>query len=327
MKRRAVATMRRPPDKDERRPPQPPFKESVADQDDQGSLASSFAHAADIAAVYAARGWHVFPVSPNVKQPAISDWPNLACADPKKVRAAWPVDHNIGISCGPSGLVVIDLDTTAGRALPPPWDIEIGVKDGLDVWAVLRERHDPDWRNWLSTHTVMTPSGGLHLYFRNPENATTSGQWRNTASRLGPMIDTRGAGGFVLAAGSVVDGKTYEILDDAEPACVPGWLAILLSNGKDALTRPPANALRAPDKYVAAAFKNEITAVASAWEGARNHQLNKSAFALARFVAAGQLDRDVVVGALTLAADQCGLIPSETAATIRSALVARGIRV
>jgi hypothetical protein len=90
--------------------------------------------------------------------------------------------------------------------------------------------------------------------------------------------------------------------------------------------KPPtlAKPLRQPDKYVTAAFEREIEAVAGAWEGSRNSQLNKSAYALARFVAANQLDRDVVIAALTHAAEACGLASTETARTIRSAFSARG---
>jgi hypothetical protein len=284
---------------------------------------------ADIAAEHAGRGWHVFPVLPGSKRPLINDWPTLACADPERVRAAWPANHNIGISCGPSQLVVVDLDVPVEpKPLPPPWDSEPGAHDGLDVWAVLRERHDPQWNQWLSTYTVATPRGGLHIYFRDDGTATRTGQWRNTTGALGPLVDTRASGGFVVGAGSVVDGKTYELLDDSDPVRPPGWLARLLTTPAAPVDNSPSTSLqptlRRPDKYVEAAVLAEIAAVAGAWEGARNNQLNKSAFALARFVAAGQLDRDVAARALRAAAVQAGLTSTEAVTTIRSAFNARG---
>lgn len=45
-----------------------------------------------------------------------------------------------------------------------------------------------------STYTVATPSGGTHLYFRQPSGA----ELRNTPATLGWRIDTRGHGGSSL---------------------------------------------------------------------------------------------------------------------------------
>jgi hypothetical protein len=280
---------------------------------------------AEIAASHAEGGWFVFPVLPNDKKPAIERWPELASADPAKVRAAWPAGHNIGIACGLSGLVVVDLDR--GKPLPPPWDAEPGVGDGCDVWAVLRERHDPTWPAWLSTYTVATPSGGLHLYFR-ARHAAGHPPFRNTTAGIGPMVDTRADGGYVLGAGSAIGGASYDVLDDCAPVWLPDWIVNLLllakTPDKPITTALPPRLVKAPDKYVNTAFEREIEAVAGAWEGGRNNQLNKSAYALARFVATGQLDRDLAVAALTRAAETCGLGTIEITRTLRSAFAARG---
>jgi hypothetical protein len=45
---------------------------------------------------------------------------------------------------------------------------------------------------------VRTPSGGLHLLFAHPGEGTGT-----TAGRLGPKIDTRGDGGYVIGPGTV----------------------------------------------------------------------------------------------------------------------------
>ena len=73
---------------------------------------------------------------------------------------------------------------------------------------------------------------GRHLYFRQPEQAIG-----NTVRRLGPGLDTRGDGGYVLAPPSVHPsgtlyawGRTAGVFADA-----PGWLFELLAhhaNGK-----------------------------------------------------------------------------------------------
>ena len=68
----------------------------------------------------AQRGWAVFPCRPGDKRPAVADWEGRACSDPDRVGRYWPSDHhNVGIACGPSRLVVIDLDTHS--PLPEDW--------------------------------------------------------------------------------------------------------------------------------------------------------------------------------------------------------------
>ena len=151
----------------------------------------------------------------------MSDWERRACADPDRVGRYWPsVQHNIGIACGPSQLVVVDLDTHGH--FPEDWRNLPGVRDGRDVLAQLAE-----WagKPWPSTYMVATANGGWHLYFTAPEGSGI----RNSASLLGPQVDVRAAGGYVVAAGSEVDGKPYEVLDagDAEP--LPGWVCQLLA--------------------------------------------------------------------------------------------------
>jgi hypothetical protein len=63
------------------------------------------------------------------------------------------------------------------------------------------------------TFTVTTPSGGTHLYFRAPVAAIA-----NSASRLGPLIDIRADGGYVLGPGSRVGGRSYTRTNATLPA-------------------------------------------------------------------------------------------------------------
>jgi hypothetical protein len=171
----------------------------------------------DAAIAAARRGWAVFPCRVGGKQPAVPDsWETRACADPDRVARYWPsLRHNVGIACGPSRLAVLDLDTHG--ELPEDWR-QPGIHDGRDVLAQLCE-----WARqpWPITHWVATPSGGWHLYFTAPEGS----QIRNSAGLIGPQVDVRAAGGYVVGAGSVVDGKPYEVLDDMPPAPLPGWIA------------------------------------------------------------------------------------------------------
>src|ERR1017187_457866 len=73
---------------------------------------------ARIAEQLAERGWHVFPCLPGDKRPATSRWEQRACAIPRLVARYWPSAwHNVGVACGPSNLVVLDLDVSPDDAL------------------------------------------------------------------------------------------------------------------------------------------------------------------------------------------------------------------
>lgn len=88
--------------------------------------------------------------------------------------------------------------------------------------------------------------------------------------------------------------------------------------------RPASTAAEITSGYVRTALTGELAAVASSPAGGRNVQLNRSAYALARFIADGQLDADATADALTEAASAAGLGYAEAASTIRSAFTARG---
>lgn len=268
----------------------------------------------------AARGWHVFPVQAGAKEPRPGWlWKAWNTTDPERIRKWWHQPANAGIACGPSGLVVIDCDVPKpGHRWPPPWDTAPGLVDGADVLAMLCEgHHEP----WPATYTVATPSGGLHLYFQ----AGTHGIG-NSARKLAPLIDVRADGGFVVSAGSARPDGAYELIDDCDPAPLPEWLAGLAAAAKEEhQPRRTAAAADHSSAYVRAAVEAEVRNVATAANGQRNDQLNRSAYALARFVTAGELDADVMTRALTAAAQHAGLKPAETRRTIASALKGRQV--
>lgn len=284
----------------------------------------------------AGRGWHVFPLRPSDKQPLprFTDWEAHATTDPARIRAFWSRGpaYNVAIACGPSGLVVVDLDMPKpGETPPTEWAIP-GVNEGADVLAVLAERHGEPLP--LDTFTVTTRRGGMHLYFTPPPGTVL----RNTSGRhrtgLGWLIDTRAAGGYVVAPGSHVDlpdgAGAYKVANPAPPAPLPPWLAHLL-------TAPPAPLLSAPSvagtvadlpAYVQAALKGEAERVTSAVTGGRNHALNKAAYNLGRLAAGGALDAEVAGSVLYEAAavhfctGPNAFTPADARATIRSALAA-----
>jgi hypothetical protein len=152
---------------------------------------------------YARRGWHVFPCLAGLKAPATAHGHQDATTDQAQIERWWTdnPNWNVGISAGASGLAVVDVDP-AGLA---HWDKLL--EDFPDLAEAVR-----------SAPRVVTPRDGFHVYLK--------GDGPTTASKLAPGIDTRGAGGYVLAPPSVVDdgkskGSYIGDLEWVEPVPVP----------------------------------------------------------------------------------------------------------
>ncbi len=268
----------------------------------------------------AERGWHVFPLRPGGKQPALHGedrcprsgpccdthhgWEQRATTDPRRIHECWRHGpYNIAIACGPSGLVVIDLDTPEGAAAPPAEWAGLGIHEGAGVLACLCERQGQSWP--FATFTVATPGGGSHLYF----TAMPGPRLRNTAGRLGWCIDTRGAGGYVVAPSSVIAGRPYVVVSSAPPAPLPAWLAARLTEPvMSSPTRPlPVRGVAGAARYARAIVKYETRRVAQAPHGRRNDTLNRGAFALGQLTAAGLLPAALAYAELFEAARRAGL--------------------
>lgn len=285
----------------------------------------------------AARGWHVFPLRPRCKTPlgGFADWEANATRDPSRIAAFWSRgSFNVAIACGPSRLVVVDLDTPKpGEQQPEQWALP-GVNEGADVLALLCERHGQPFPH--GTFTVRTRRGGTHLYFTAPPGV----ELRNTSGRhrggLGWLIDTRAEGGYVVGPGSYVDlpdgAGAYEVIDPAPVAPLPDWLTGLLKPAP-----APTPAWSAPslsgevadlDAYLQAALHAEVERVATAQPGGRNHALNKAAYNLGRLTGSGALPEHLAREALSQAASvhyspgRSGLSLREANATITSGLSA-----
>lgn len=265
----------------------------------------------------ARRGWHVFPLVPGEKAPAVKAWPQRATTDPDQLTAWWHHrPFNPGIATGPSGLVVVDLDVPKPGDIPPePWHLP-GVTCGADVLAVLAERHHQPYP--ADTFTVTTPSGGTHLYFTHPDHGP---ELRNTQSSIGWKIDTRAGGGMVVGPGSTTPSGTYRVTSPAPVAPLPVWLARLLA------PKPrPAVAITVPRlatgrRYVDAALAAETRAVEQATGGqGRNAALVRAARALSRFITSGDLTYDQVEQALRRSAARADIPDRKARSVITSAI-------
>ena len=264
----------------------------------------------------AARGWLVFPCVPGGKRPALrGNWQDLANADPAQITAWWTrAPYNIGVACGQSGLVVIDLDIAHGEQ---PGELPASTVNGRDTLAALCDRHGQPYP--LPTYAVETPSGGCHLYYAAPQCRIG-----NSTGRLGQLIDVRAGGGYVVGAGSRIGKRAYTARDEHIPVPLPPWISDLLGNAPSPLAGQTAGVFRsaAGTAYAMAALREETRLVATARPGTRNDTLNRAAFSLGQLAAGGLLPALAVVSALASAAERAGLPADEARRTIRSGMAA-----
>ena len=174
-----------------------------------------------------------------------------ASRDPSTIRVLFGHRnaHLIGVQTGPaSGFDVLDTDP----------------RHGADDWMALHGHKLP------RTRTHATGSGGRHFCFTHHPGVG------NSESRIGPGIDTRGDGGYVIWW----PAHHCAVLDDAPIAPWPDWL---LRPGL-ALPPPeppplPAGAPRAPYNANLAQqmVERALSRVAAAPAGQRHYQLRAAA--------------------------------------------------
>jgi len=174
--------------------------------------------------LYLERGWGLFPVGRNSKQPITEHGFYDATTD-DLVIADWVNSHPAcgwGIPTGSDTALVIDVDD------PNSWD------------ELVAGREVPD------TYSILTPRGGRHLYFLHPDGFDI----RNSQGLLAKGVDVRGNGGYVVVPPTV----GYEVVSDADIAELPPWLQkSLLIGGTE--RKPPE---RTPGQPVAAGERHSF---------------------------------------------------------------------
>lgn len=178
------------------------------------------------------RGMKVFPVKANQKIPFAEGWQAWARESTEDMvrrhAQKYPKD-NWGVCAEASGLCIVDVDVKEG-------------KKGTASFRKLIEK----FGQLPPTLTSRTPSGGLHYFFKGK---TKSG---NSPLQGYPDIDIKSVGGYVLAPGSIIDGRAYEIIHEAEIAEVPHWLCELNESRKQPF--------KIPDEGIPAGMRNSALA-------------------------------------------------------------------
>lgn len=272
----------------------------------------------DAALEYAARGWRVFPLhgivngactcgrrgcsSPG-KHPLVRRGLYEATTEEPVIVDWWRQwrSGNIGVATGAdSGIAVIDVDLPTALV-------------SLDALIA---------QEIASTLIGLTGGGGLHLIYVCADRALG-----NNAGRLPgmgedvPGIDLRANGGYIVAPPSIHrSGVRYSWLEpNADIAPAPKWLKqperVYVALDDVAGTDFDGDGSR----YGLAVLRDELDGVRAAQVGTRNHQLNRSAFALARLVAGGELLESAARSSLLGTALAIGLDEPESRQTIDSA--------
>jgi hypothetical protein len=251
----------------------------------------------DAALRLAAAGLPVFPCRGKV--PATARGFYNATTDAEQIRR-WRWYDAIGVRTG-DGLIVLDVDPRHG---------------GDASLAELEAEHGE-----ILTLTARTGGGGMHLYMAGDLPARNG---------VRPGLDLKAAGGYVIAPPSLhASGQRYEWIAPEDlpqtPQPAPAWLGLIVSPPREARPLPRQAVDTVSSNYIATAIERECIGVAFASEGTRNETLNRAAWALARFVLAGQAHGSVVREALFLAARHAGLNDIEIQKTIRSAFRGRSV--
>ncbi|WP_246260214.1 bifunctional DNA primase/polymerase [Streptomyces typhae] len=221
-----------------------------------------------------------------------------ASSDPHRIRelfAAAPWASGYGIACGlpPYHLIGIDLDT----------------KSGTDAPAALRELALRHLFTIPDTVVVTTPSGGRHIWLSGPPDTVVP----NSAGRLAPGIDIRGAGGYLVGPGSRTERGVYSTVPGTAhlpPAVCPAALLRLLVPAPRRRPPPPRGGVP-PDPQQGQGL---VQFVLAAHEGQRNTRLF---WAACRAYENGI--GEALTGPLTDAALRVGLTLREARSTLASA--------
>lgn len=237
----------------------------------------------------ARKGWRLIRLRGKIPQD--KGWPDSPGLSQQEAQ-----NHtgNLGVICGETSnrLFVVDIDGDIPENLP-------------------------------DTPTVITGSGGLHLYYRLPDGITlTKG---NKVSHIADKVDIRWTRGQVVTPGSIhpETGNMYRWMpgkspDDIAIAEAPEWIVTTLQSPPEPPAESDTNEPRSmSDQGRAKLIQSSADEVRNAMPGTRNHTLNAKAYTLGGIP---DISDEEIRQALVPAALDAGLPESEAEITIESGI-------
>jgi len=178
----------------------------------------------DFALDYAAKNkWHVFPVHPAPnKRPLCEHGFKDATTDPDRIKAMFKdnPDAQIGVACGASGIVMVDLDEKeriSGRASLD----QIGI-DAATACNLIMQSQTP---------------GAQQLFFSDKDQ-----EFRRQCGVL-PGVDILGDGGYTIVPSPSSPGRAWIVgdpFDEDDLEAAPDWVADQLDS-KGGRPQQPTN--------------------------------------------------------------------------------------
>jgi putative DNA primase/helicase len=230
----------------------------------------------EVARSYAHRGWPVFPCrseeGPERKRPLTEHGFHDSAHDERTIRAwwrCWP-DALIGVPTGcTSGFVVLDIDVKYDDA------------NGYDTLEDLGFAVLPN------TPMVLTPSGGLHIYFSPPEHLELRCTEGERGRGIGLGLDWRGTGGYVIvpSPGSGYSWDPSWNFDTVALAPVP--VALLPRDPERSTVLRPVRPTSGLSPYAEAALDNACQRIITAAAGEQEATINRESFAIGGLAGAG----------------------------------------
>lgn len=191
---------------------------------------------------YIKLGWPVIPLKGKI--PLTTGGSKDATLGETQVRewwARWP-QANVGVATG-HAFFAIDIDLKEG---------------GEETWDMLKSQY----AQLPETIEQVTGTGGKHILYALPQDFTV----KNSASKLGPGVDVRGQGGYIVVAPSLhpETGRRYDwdgLKDIEEQAIAPApvWLLKMLKESEQ--RKPSEN--KTKDKIAAGGRNDALFRIAS----------------------------------------------------------------
>ncbi|GIG02525.1 bifunctional DNA primase/polymerase [Catellatospora citrea] len=287
---------------------------------------------------YAANGWPVFMLGRSKRPVALCP----PCEAARKAKTPHDPQACPCLTCHGFYAAMTDPHRIAAMLAAVPRGllaIRTGVASGLVVIDVdPRHGGTPSLQALIArgltppTRYVRTGDNGLHLYYRHPGGITIPG---DQGKRLGPGIDVKADGGYVVAPPSrhPVTGRPYQWADQATRVeeAAPALVAACVAEVRRRAPVRPAGHHQPPRSGGAASFPDRLmTALAArihqAPQGKRRVTLFGCARGAARMVAAGQMTSTDAYDALVSACDAAGWPwAKSTPNAIREGFAAEGV--
>lgn len=285
-------------------------------------------------ALFPIHAWHKSPgegrfhnckLAPMVRNPLTTDY----SFDPKQWRTWYNIfmsGCNFGIVCGPSRLIVVDIDIDPATGQSYQYYFDLWCKANGITWI----------EDWVC---VRSPSGGLHVYFKTPDDRKL-----RQPDLVKRKINVRAGNGYVVAPwcrtdptecldGSVKKAGVYEPFGGLRS--IPLSSQPLLDHcKKEEYAQPqnrshPENAELHSDglpldlgrRYqIGAVLEDILGQLRLAQMGSRNNALNIAAVRIGHYIAADFIDRDRAYDILMAEGINLGLEVDECRKTIASGI-------